>query len=267
MNGWRVGAVATIDTGFPYEPTISTERSFDGIQIAQNPGDHANLNTASSTLYMLIPSTPGGPAPTVPAGESCSATLGAINTVSMTPATTPIPNCYQYSFVPYNASTVTAAPFGTPNQWFNPLMFGIPALGQLGNAGRDILWGPGLGQLDLNITKDTKAGFLGEAGSIEFRAEIFNLLNHPNFALPNAASIYNTSITSATATSYPFYCPVGTFSKTGAQGTACNVAPGNSVYPGSSSTTSLATPYGTIGQITSTTSSSRQIQLALKFIF
>jgi hypothetical protein len=253
VNGWRLGAVATIDSGFPFEPTISTERSFDGIQIAQNPGDHVNLNTASSTLYMALPSVPGG---AVPAGTVCAAAAGPAG-----------PNCYQYNFVPYNPSTVTAG-FGTPQSWFNPLMFGIPALGQLGSAGRDIMWGPGLGQLDINITKDTKAGFLGEAGSIEFRAEIFNLLNRPNFALPNAASVYNTTITSATTSTYPGYCPLGVFSHgTNTSGPACNVLPGNSVYPGSSSTTSMATPYGTIGQITSTTTSSRQIQLALKFIF
>jgi hypothetical protein len=240
VNGWRLGAVATINSGFPYEPTISTERSFDGIQIAQNPGDHVNLNTTSSSLPFNLPT--------------------AVGSTTSTPVT--------YNFIPYNPATVSAAPFGTPQQWFNPLMFGINPLGTLGTAGRDILWGPGLGQLDINITKDTKAGFLGEAGNIEFRAEIFNLLNHPNFALPNAASVYNTTIISATASTYPGTCPLGVFSHaTNTSGPACNVAPGNSIYPGSSSTTSAATPYGTIGQITSTTSSSRQIQLALKFIF
>ncbi len=257
VNGWRLGAVATIDSGFPYEPTISTERSFDGIQIAQNPGDHVNLNTAAVTYTFAVPSAPAGSL--LPVASNCQ-------TVRMRQRGGPAgPNCYQYNFVPFNPSTVT---IGTPQSWFNPLMFGIPALGQLGNAGRDILWGPGLGQLDINITKDTKAGFLGEAGNIEFRAEIFNLLNRPNFALPNAASVYNTTIISATASTYPGYCPVGVFSHaTNSTGPACNVAAGNSIYPGSSSTTSMATPYGTIGQITSTTSSSRQIQLALKFIF
>jgi hypothetical protein len=33
--------------------------------------------------------------------------------------------------------------------------------------------------------KDTKVGFLGEAGSIQFRAEFFNILNHPNFLFQN----------------------------------------------------------------------------------
>ncbi len=36
--------------------------------------------------------------------------------------------------------------------------------------------------------KDTKLGFLGEAGALEFRAEIFNILNHPNFATPSSLS-------------------------------------------------------------------------------
>ncbi len=259
VNGWRLGAVATVQTGFPFTPTISTERSFDGIQIAQNPGDHANLNTTASIAASLLNGPSGTFTYNVPSGPAGS-----------TPAsfcTNGPPATCTYNFVPYNPATVTAAPFGTPTQWFNPLMFGIPALGQLGSAGRDILWGPGLGQLDLNITKDTKARFLGEQGSIEFRAEIFNLLNHPNFALPNAGSIYNTTITSITSKNpvvpATLYCANNVFS----QSSGCNVAPGNSVYPGSSSTTNTAAPYGTIGQITSTTTSSRQIQLALKVIF
>src|SRR5450631_3152632 len=35
-------------------------------------------------------------------------------------------------------------------------------------------------------TKDTKARFLGEQGNIQFRWEVFNLLNHANFSRPNA---------------------------------------------------------------------------------
>ena len=55
-------------------------------------------------------------------------------------------------------------------------------LGQLGTAGRNILTGPPERDWDFSLVKDTKLGFLGEAGMLEFRAEFFNVLNHPNFS-------------------------------------------------------------------------------------
>jgi hypothetical protein len=57
----------------------------------------------------------------------------------------------------------------------------------LGNVGRDSLIGPGFSGLDLAIQKDTKPRILGEAGNVQFRAEFFNILNHPNFSEPNSA--------------------------------------------------------------------------------
>ena len=75
-------------------------------------------------------------------------------------------------------------PVGTPNLWFDPCAFTLPPAGFLGNAGRNILRGPRLGNLDFTIAKNTALGFLGESGRMEFRAEFFNILNHPNFATP-----------------------------------------------------------------------------------
>ena len=61
---------------------------------------------------------------------------------------------------------------------------GLPpnTIGQLGTAGRNILVGPPERNWDFSLVKDTKLGFLGEAGMVEFRAEFFNVMNHPNFA-------------------------------------------------------------------------------------
>jgi len=52
-----------------------------------------------------------------------------------------------------------------------------------GNSGIGILRGPGLANVDLNASKNFR---ITEKQSLQFRAEFFNLFNHPNFALPNA---------------------------------------------------------------------------------
>ena len=82
----------------------------------------------------------------------------------------------------YNPSTVIT---GTVTQWYNPNMFVLEPAGQLGNVGRDILRGPHLFNWDMALNKDTKLNFLGEGGMLQFRAELFNILNRPNFGLPN----------------------------------------------------------------------------------
>ena len=70
---------------------------------------------------------------------------------------------------------------GTPACWFNPAAFVLPPPGQFGTAGRNILRGPGFAQVDLAVQKSFE---LREGVKIVLRAESFNLLNHPNFAVP-----------------------------------------------------------------------------------
>ena len=53
--------------------------------------------------------------------------------------------------------------------------------GQFGNEGRNVVRGPGFANLDLSLFKNFP---LGEGKRLQFRAECFNLLNHPNFQLP-----------------------------------------------------------------------------------
>jgi hypothetical protein len=72
---------------------------------------------------------------------------------------------------------------GSPNQWFNPNAFALPAPGTYGNLGRGVYRGPGLADLDLSLFKTTK---LTERTNLQFRAEFFNALNHANFGTPNA---------------------------------------------------------------------------------
>lgn len=68
-----------------------------------------------------------------------------------------------------------------PERWFNINAFAQNAVGKFGNAGRNILTGPGFADVDFAVLKNTK---LRERFNLEFRAEVFNLFNHPNFGQP-----------------------------------------------------------------------------------
>ena len=107
---------------------------------------------------------------------------------------------------------------GNPAQWFNPAAFLAPPAnsGFYGNLGRNTLIGPGLATWDFSAAKDTR---LKERLTLQFRAEIFNLLNRANFNTPNLI----------------------VFTPSGVSGTA--------------------------GAITSTSTTARQVQFALKLLW
>jgi hypothetical protein len=71
---------------------------------------------------------------------------------------------------------------GVPSCWFNPSAFALPPPGQFGNAGRNILRGPGFAQFDLALDKTFP---LTEGTRLTLGAEAYNMLNHPNFAVPS----------------------------------------------------------------------------------
>ena len=100
----------------------------------------------------------------------------------------------------------------TPDRWFDASCFTVPAAGTFGNAGRNILIGPGRQVVDLSIFKSFQ---VRQQHQLQFRAEIFNMLNHANFAQPNAT---------------------------------------------------IDAPL-TVGRISATSTDSRQVQLALKYLF
>ena len=116
---------------------------------------------------------------------------------------------------------------GGPDRYFDPTAYTVQPAGFLGTSGRGTLQGPLRASWDFSLTKQIPLGFLRESGGLEFRAEMFNLLNHANF-----------------------YPPV-----TGAR-----------VYTADQTRASM-TPLATAGQIDRTLGSARQIQFGLKLIF
>jgi len=77
----------------------------------------------------------------------------------------------------------------TPERWFDPCAFALPAAGTFGNLGRNTMSGPSYNQVNFTVVKSTA---LTESKKIEFRAEFFNLLNHPSFGLPLIAVFDST---------------------------------------------------------------------------
>ena len=67
-------------------------------------------------------------------------------------------------------------------RWFDTQAFTLPPFGSFGNAGRNILTGPGYQSINVSIVKNAR---ITERASLQFRAEAFNFLNHTNLDLPD----------------------------------------------------------------------------------
>ena len=108
--------------------------------------------------------------------------------------------CQCGSFIPQRVNLVAPGNFGeldapTPDRWFDKNAYAVPALGTQGTAGRNTVRGPGTQQINMSLSKR----FPINRARVEFRAEIFNLLNHNNFANPdsNISNATATTITTA----------------------------------------------------------------------
>jgi hypothetical protein len=76
----------------------------------------------------------------------------------------------------------------TPQTWFNTAAFTLPAPLTFGNTPRNSVLGPGYMDLDTSLQKRWQ---VWEAMDLQFRVDVYNLLNHPNFNLPGR--IFGTS--------------------------------------------------------------------------
>src|ERR1039458_4080253 len=187
LNGWWVGSIASINSGFAFSPTITFEQSNAGGPAANSALERPDVVTAANVAA-------------VRAGTyTRDGILGGSNV----------------NAVAFNSATVITGGLGghgIGSGWFNPNMFIPGPPGLLGNAPRGMLRGPDMRNWNFSLVKDTKLPFLGEAGNLEFRSEFFNLLNHGNFVSPTAT----------TYTSGPCFTSEGVVSQTlSSTGTSC----------------------------------------------
>src|ERR1700722_2220598 len=75
----------------------------------------------------------------------------------------------------------------TKQNWFNPCAFAKAPAGELGTAARAPVYGPRFVNTDFSVIKDFPLSF-HEGMGLQFRAEFFNLFNHPQFFLPGVGS-------------------------------------------------------------------------------
>ncbi len=74
----------------------------------------------------------------------------------------------------------------SPDRWYDRTAFAIPrdasALADFGNVGRNSMQEDGIFNWDIGLQK---AFQVTESLDVQFRREVFNMTNHPSFAVPN----------------------------------------------------------------------------------
>ncbi|MGC2418228.1 MAG: TonB-dependent receptor [Candidatus Acidiferrales bacterium] len=169
-NGWWIATIAAVQTGQPFSPLLGADRAQSGQ--AGTRGGFERMDYVTSANIAAV------------TAEAVAAGLTTCPPNSF-------PTCIPYNPVVYNPKTVI---IGSPIEWFNANMFTLQPVGTLGDVGRNTLTGPGLANWDFSLNKDTRVGFLGEAGEVQFRAEIFNILNHTNFGPAQNGGIFGGSV-------------------------------------------------------------------------
>jgi hypothetical protein len=208
LQGWAINSVVTIQPGTPWA-VQDTSNDFSGTNEVNNPnawGEAWNFS-GNPKDFTAVPNgitfVPGGNTPAAPTG----------NSLCDNKATTPLAV----------ASLFNSGCYVSGNSVLLP-----PAYGQYGTVGKNIFRNPNFHTWDMNVTKDFK---IKERLTAQFRAEFFNILNHPVFGQVDSGHLANNDPSA------------------GALGLANN------------------TPDAAAGNPVLGTGSSRDVQLGLKLIF
>jgi hypothetical protein len=197
-NGWQLGAIFKANDGVPFTATWGTGGDPSGT-LSADDWAFPNRLTGPGCASLVNPGNPNNYIKT-----QCFA----------------LPTAPNMAF--WSANCDTTSPIYGPNLVPEP----FPVCFNLrGNSGRNVVIGPGITSLDFSVFKNNPIRRISENFNIQFRAEFFNTLNHPNFSVPNVPN-----------------------------GEA-------DIFDGAGS------PNASVGHLTTTSTDSRQIQFALKFIW
>jgi hypothetical protein len=183
-KGWETSALLKANTGVPFSPTFGSD------------GDPLGLNSSDPWTF-----------PNRLTGPGCGSLVNPGNTSHYIKT-----ECFAVPTAPSSAFY---------SQYCDPSFTYPTCINLRGNAGRNILTGPGLVNLDFSLAKNTR---IRDSFNVQFRAEAFNVLNRANYQVP------------------PLVNGTDIFDSTGA-------------------------PNAAAGVLTSTATTSRQIQLGMKLIW
>lgn len=188
-NGWELGIIFTANDGVPFTATWGTG------------SDPSNSNAGDDWAFPNRLKGPGCSSLTNPGNVT-----NYIKTQCFQVPTAPSPAFWTANCDPAPPSLVDAN--GNQITINNPQNPGLDGAGWLpaypcfnlrGSSGRNALIAPGIASLDFSIFKNNYVRSISENFNVQFRAELFNIINHPNFAPPTTPD--NTDIFDGTGAS------------------------------------------------------------------
>jgi len=163
-DGWQLGLIFTASGGIPFSPTFGTG------------GDPTGSLSSDDWAF-----------PNRLGGSGCTSLINAGNPNNYIKT-----QCFAVPTAPNQAFFDANCDPAPPSLGAVLLPGDLRCFNLHGNAGRNILIGPGTTELDFSVFKNNRVKKISDNFNIQFRAEIFNLLNHANFAPPTTPD--NTDI-------------------------------------------------------------------------
>jgi hypothetical protein len=155
-EGWQLGIIFTASTGIPFTPTFGTG------------GDPNGTLSSDDWAY---PNRLGG------AGCQSLTNPGNPNTYIKT-------QCFAVPVAPNQAFFDANCDPAPPSLGAALAPGDLRCFNLKGNSGRNIAISPGLVDVDFSVFKNNYIRKISETFNIQFRAEMFNVFNHANFAPP-----------------------------------------------------------------------------------
>jgi hypothetical protein len=180
LDGWELGLIFTVSDGIPFTATWGTGADPAG---TLSSDDFAFPNRLGGSGCQTL-TNPGNPNNYIK--TECFTVPSAPDMATWTADCTQFPPNLQPTSPPIVA---VPAPF--------PQCFNLR-----GNAGRNILIGPGTTNLDFSVFKNNYVKRVSENFNVQFRAEVFNIMNHANFRPPTVGD-GNSDIFDGTGTPNP----------------------------------------------------------------